>query len=171
MAQNWRGNRYAIFDDVFRWYGYLRLLVGLHDFHFLSETIVNDAILLLNHQNLYFWGSLTIICDYSWWSPTIGPAMRCLRCIVQVYLNYFALVIFSKARSLVIFFRAVNFAGELASLKGFRLQFPLSWNRFIILTLCPSSPSSSVSTSSIQHLCFIIFEPRYNIHILVINST
>ena len=36
MAQNWSGTRQAIFDDVFRWYGYLRLLVGLHDFHFFK---------------------------------------------------------------------------------------------------------------------------------------
>ena len=34
----------------------------------------------------YVWGSLTIICDYFWWPPTIGPAMRCLRFIVQDYL-------------------------------------------------------------------------------------
>ena len=88
MAQNWSGTRHAIFDDVFRWYGYLRLLVGLHDF-FLSETIINDAILLLNHQNLYFWGSLSIVCDYFRWSPTIGPTMRCLQCILQVYILTF----------------------------------------------------------------------------------
>ena len=45
---------HAIIDDVFRLYGFLRLLAGLHDFYFLSETIVNDAILLLNHHNLCF---------------------------------------------------------------------------------------------------------------------
>ena len=88
MAQNWSGTRQAIFDDVFWWYGYLRLLVGLHDF-FLTETIVNDAFLLPNHQNLYFWGSLTIIRNYFRCSPTIGPAMRCLRCILQVYILTF----------------------------------------------------------------------------------
>ena len=32
------------------------------------------------------WGSLTIVCDYFWWSPIIGPLMRCLQCIAQVLL-------------------------------------------------------------------------------------
>ena len=32
MAQNWSRTSHAIVDDIFRWYGYSRLLVGLHDF-------------------------------------------------------------------------------------------------------------------------------------------
>ena len=35
-----------------------------------------------------FWGFIegfSIVCNYYRWSTTIGPAMRCLQCIVQVY--------------------------------------------------------------------------------------
>ena len=76
------------FSKVFSWF-----LVVFHGvswfFISLPFTIVNDAIFFAKPSGpmflQYVWGSLTIICDYFWWPPTIGPAMRCLRFIVVTH--------------------------------------------------------------------------------------
>ena len=67
-------------------YGFWRYF---HGFPFFKIYHRQQCNFLLNHQNRYFWGSLSIICDYFRWSPTIGPTMRCLQCILQVYILTF----------------------------------------------------------------------------------
>ena len=57
------------------------------------------AIFLLNHQDRCFWGSLTIVWDYFQWSPTIGPAMWCLRYIAQVYIEHNGLMLSATPKS------------------------------------------------------------------------
>ena len=54
---------------------------------------------LLNHQDRCFWGSLTIVWDYFQWSPTIGPAMWCLRYIAQVYIEHNGLMLSATPKS------------------------------------------------------------------------
>ena len=56
---------------------------------FLVLVFMVDAMFWLNHEDRCFWGLLVIICDYILWSPTIDPTMRCLQCILQVYILTF----------------------------------------------------------------------------------
>ena len=64
---------------IFSWF--LNFWVYHHQ-HFFVKT--SGPLFLL-----CFWGSLTIVFNYFWWSPTISPAMRYLRCIDQAWNEIF----------------------------------------------------------------------------------